>query len=121
MGDVGGVRITADSMDIPPTPPPDIDVEAWHDSIELIRSLAPAAAGHDPLRRRRGCDGQLDELDGRLDDGRRWPATGEGGFIATVQAEILRHGSAEQAATYQQAAPVEQLYAGYERYWSRRG
>jgi len=38
-----------------------------------------------------------------------------------VQEQILRDGSPEQAATYQQAAPVEQLYAGYDRYWSKRG
>ena len=28
--------------------------------------------------------------------------------------------AAEQAATYEQAAPVEQLFAGYERYWTKR-
>jgi hypothetical protein len=47
----------------------------------------------------------------------------EGGresFIATIQGQIRRDGSPEQAATYQQAAPAEQLYAGYERYWSKR-
>ncbi len=30
VGDVGGVRIPPSSLTIPPTPPPDIDVEAWH-------------------------------------------------------------------------------------------
>ena len=64
---------------------------------------------------------QLDELEGRLD---AWSQLAQGGdrefFIKTVQAEILRDGSPEQAETYQQAAPVEQLYAGYERYWSQR-
>ena len=52
--------------------------------------------------------------------GRTWPGRGRDEFIAEVQAEILRDGSPEQAETYQQAAPVEQLYAGYERYWSKR-
>jgi glyoxylase-like metal-dependent hydrolase (beta-lactamase superfamily II) len=41
VGDVGGVRVSEDGMTIPPTPPPDIDVEAWHQSIELIRGWAP--------------------------------------------------------------------------------
>ena len=41
VGDVGGVRITTDTITIPPTPPPDIDVEAWLASIELIRRWAP--------------------------------------------------------------------------------
>jgi hypothetical protein len=37
-----------------------------------------------------------------------------------VQGEILRDGGPELAHTYQQAAPVDQLYAGLERYWSQR-
>jgi hypothetical protein len=36
VGDVGGVRITSETMVIPPTPPPDIDLEAWHESLDLI-------------------------------------------------------------------------------------
>ena len=66
-------------------------------------------------------EGQLTELDARLDE---WAGLAREGdrdaFIETVQAQIRRNGSAEQSATYQQAAPAEQLYAGYERYWSKR-
>jgi glyoxylase-like metal-dependent hydrolase (beta-lactamase superfamily II) len=122
VGDVGGVRISEGGMTIPPTPPPDIDVEAWHQSIALVRGWAPErlamthfGAGEDP-------PAQLIELEARLDE---WAELAReldrDGFIAEVQAQIRRQASAEQAATYQQAAPVEQLYAGYERYWSKRG
>ena len=41
VGDIGGVRITPSSMAVPPTPPPDIDVEAWHESIALIAAWRP--------------------------------------------------------------------------------
>jgi len=41
VGDTGGVRITPGSVAIPPTPPPDIDLEAWQESIERIRAWAP--------------------------------------------------------------------------------
>ncbi|HUE28909.1 MAG TPA: MBL fold metallo-hydrolase, partial [Solirubrobacteraceae bacterium] len=41
VGDVGGVRITPGSLTVPPTPPPDIDVEAWHESIDRIRAWSP--------------------------------------------------------------------------------
>jgi glyoxylase-like metal-dependent hydrolase (beta-lactamase superfamily II) len=122
VGDVGGVRITEAGMTIPPTPPPDIDVGAWHESIALLRRWAPDrlamthfGAGEDP-------PAQLDELEGRLDE---WSALAHDrdrdGFISAVGAEIRRHATPEQAVAYQQAAPVEQLYAGYERYWSQRG
>src|SRR5436305_12215776 len=36
VGDVGGVRIRDDALAVPPTPPPDIDLEAWHDSLERV-------------------------------------------------------------------------------------
>jgi glyoxylase-like metal-dependent hydrolase (beta-lactamase superfamily II) len=39
-GDVGGIRI-GDGPTIPPFPPPDIDLEAWADSIKRMRSFNP--------------------------------------------------------------------------------
>jgi hypothetical protein len=118
---VGGVKITDDSMTIPPTPPPDIDVEAWHESIGKVRAWAPErlamthfGAGEDPAA-------QLDELEARLDE---WADLARrlerDAFIEEVRAQIRRDGSAEQAQTYEQAAPAEQLYAGYARYWQKR-
>jgi glyoxylase-like metal-dependent hydrolase (beta-lactamase superfamily II) len=121
VGDVAGVRITPDAITIPPTPPPDIDVERWHESIAIIRGWRPQRLAMTHFDAYANVEEQLDELSGRLDD---WSQLARGGdreaFIAAVQGEILRHGSPAQAATYQQAAPVEQLYAGYERYWSKR-
>ena len=121
VGDVGGVRITPQAMTIPPTPPPDIDVAKWHASIELIRAWKPARLAMTHFGDADDVERQLDEVSQRLDD---WSQLAKDGdrdrFIATVQAEIMREGTAEQAATYQQAAPVEQLFAGYERYWAKQ-
>ncbi len=122
VGDVAGVRITETGMTIPPTPPPDIDIAAWHDSIALLRRWAPDrlaithfGAGEDP-------PAQLDELTVRLDE---WSQLARDrdrdGFITEVQTQIRRRSDPEHAAAYQQAAPAEQLYAGYERYWSKQG
>src|SRR4051812_46142580 len=36
VGDVAGVRIPPLEFTIPPTPPPDIDVEAWQRSLDLV-------------------------------------------------------------------------------------
>jgi glyoxylase-like metal-dependent hydrolase (beta-lactamase superfamily II) len=38
-GDVAGVRLQDVDYIRPPTPPPDLDLEAWSDSIELVKSL----------------------------------------------------------------------------------
>jgi hypothetical protein len=40
-GDVGGVRLPGSDHVLPPMPPPDIDVEAWLRSLDLVRGLAP--------------------------------------------------------------------------------
>src|SRR4051812_6915079 len=50
VGDVAACRIPPSNLVVPPTPPPDIDVEVWEESLDLV---APAP-GPDPLRRRRG-------------------------------------------------------------------
>ncbi|WP_424949234.1 MBL fold metallo-hydrolase [Deinococcus sp.] len=39
VGDVGGIRLTTGQSPRPPTPPPDIDLPAWAESIRLLRSV----------------------------------------------------------------------------------
>jgi glyoxylase-like metal-dependent hydrolase (beta-lactamase superfamily II) len=120
VGDVGGVRITRDSITIPPTPPPDVDVAQWHKSIATIRAWRPDRLAITHFDGYENVTEQLDELTARLDDWSRLARSGDRErFVSAVQGEILRDGSPQQAAAYQQAAPVEQLYAGYERYWSK--
>ena len=120
-GDVGGVRITPHSITIPPTPPPDVDIEAWHRSIELLRQWRPERIAITHFGGSDDVEGQLDQLSERLD---RWSVYardhGREAFIEMVGDEVRRQGSAEEREAYQQAAPVQQLYAGYERYWSKR-
>src|SRR5690606_332242 len=40
-GDVAGIRLPDSDEVLPPTPPPDIDVEAWRASLDKIRRLEP--------------------------------------------------------------------------------
>jgi glyoxylase-like metal-dependent hydrolase (beta-lactamase superfamily II) len=40
-GDVGGVRVQGTGYVCPPTPPPDLDLDAWAGSVERLRRLAP--------------------------------------------------------------------------------
>jgi glyoxylase-like metal-dependent hydrolase (beta-lactamase superfamily II) len=41
VGDLAGVKLPGIDYVKPPTPPPDLDLEAWSDSISLVRSLRP--------------------------------------------------------------------------------
>jgi glyoxylase-like metal-dependent hydrolase (beta-lactamase superfamily II) len=120
-GDTAGVRITNQTMTVPPTPPPDIDVEAWHESIARIEAWKPLRVAITHFGITEDVSGSLRELGTRLDD---WAALardyGEESFMATIHGQIEREGGADLAAAYQQAAPAEQLYAGLKRYWRKR-
>ena len=64
---------------------------------------------------------QLDQVHARLDE---WSTAARGGrdtFTAAVSDAISRDADEELAARYEQAAPVDQSYDGYARYWSKRG
>jgi glyoxylase-like metal-dependent hydrolase (beta-lactamase superfamily II) len=121
VGDVGGVRIAGTPLTIPPSPPPDIDVEKWHASIELIRGWQPRRLVMTHFGVGEDVDAQLGELSKRLDD---WAGRAReqelDEFVAGVRGEIARYVDADTAAAYEQAAPPEQLYAGLERYWRKR-
>src|SRR5947209_18262964 len=42
VGDVGGVRIPPSALTLAPTPPPDIDLEAWRESLDTIAAWTPS-------------------------------------------------------------------------------
>lgn len=41
VGDTAGIRVQGDAFLLPATPPPDIDVEIWNQSLDTIASLGP--------------------------------------------------------------------------------
>jgi glyoxylase-like metal-dependent hydrolase (beta-lactamase superfamily II) len=41
-GDVAGVRLPGSNIPVPPTPPPEVDLWAWSESLELLTALAPS-------------------------------------------------------------------------------
>lgn len=121
VGDVGGVRITSGSLTIPPTPPPDIDIEAWHESIERVRAWRPERMAITHFDVYEDVDDQLDELSARLDDwAERARDQGEDQFIASVETEVMAQVGDALLPTYRQAAQPDQLYAGLARYWHKR-
>ncbi|MCW3066847.1 MAG: beta-lactamase domain protein [Solirubrobacterales bacterium] len=121
VGDVGGVQIPPTRFVVPPMPPPDIDLELWHQSLDTVAAWRPArlamthfGAGEDP-------PAQLAEMSRRLDSWAQLARDrGEAGFVAAVSEELERAGDPDTVASFVQAAAPEQLYAGLERYWRKR-
>jgi glyoxylase-like metal-dependent hydrolase (beta-lactamase superfamily II) len=121
VGDAAGVRITPETLVIPPTPPPDIDLEAWHESIARIRAWRPKRLAMTHFGSSDDVDEQLSEVSERLDNWAALARTEERGtFIATVVEEIKRDAGAGLLPAYTQAADPDQLYSGLRRYWDKR-
>jgi hypothetical protein len=115
------VRIAGAPLSIPPSPPPDIDVEKWHESIDRILAWKPRRLVMTHFGASDEVEAQLAEVSERLDG---WAARAReqdlDTFVASVRDEIAEHVDSDTAAAYEQAAPPDQLYAGLERYWRKR-
>jgi glyoxylase-like metal-dependent hydrolase (beta-lactamase superfamily II) len=120
VGDVAGVSI-GESPVLAPTPPPDIDLEQWRESIALVRSLAPARllVTHFGLDEDRGA--RFDELEANMARYAQLARETSGEqFAQAVRDEIVARCDPETAASFLQAMPPETLWPGLDRYWRRR-
>ena len=117
-GDAAGVRIQPHSSVLPPTPPPDVDVEAWHRTLEAIERRAPTQLALTHFGAANDVGRHLAELRERLDewaDRVREGAT-EVEFVAAARADL----PAEEEDDYDRAMPFWQSYQGLKRYWDTR-
>jgi glyoxylase-like metal-dependent hydrolase (beta-lactamase superfamily II) len=123
VGDVAGVRIPPSDHVLPPTPPPDIDLEAWERSLRVIEAWEPEELCVTHFGRVRDVDGHLARLrEGLAREGERARAHGKEAFVSAVQEEVLAAADEDEglAVRFLQAAPADQLYLGLERYWRKR-
>lgn len=67
-GDVAGIRLPGQSYVRPPTPPPEIDVEAWIQSINNIRQIGPNSLRPTHFGTYEDVGRHLGELEQRLQD-----------------------------------------------------
>jgi glyoxylase-like metal-dependent hydrolase (beta-lactamase superfamily II) len=119
-GDVSGVRIGAGPV-LAPTPPPDIDVEAWRDSIAILREWSPRALCPTHFGTFTDTAAQLDALDERLGVmAQRARETDDAGFAAWMRQRIMSEADPQNAGEYLQAMPPETLWTGLDRYWRKR-
>jgi glyoxylase-like metal-dependent hydrolase (beta-lactamase superfamily II) len=121
-GDAAGVRIVPGRYVFPPTPPPDIDLEAWERTIDEIERHAAerlalihfgvVESPRDHLRRLRR------EL--RIWAQRVRQGMSEEEFTEAARADILEADGDESVPYYERAAPFWQSYAGLKRYWDKQ-
>jgi glyoxylase-like metal-dependent hydrolase (beta-lactamase superfamily II) len=116
-GDAAGVRIPGSGYVQPVSPPPDIDIEAWHATTEAIRIRKPKRLAlihfgvHDDV------EAHLDALDRELDV---WAARVRDGLDEAEFVAAGRADAGEDADTYDAVAPFWQSWHGLRRYWDTR-
>ena len=119
-GDAAGVRLQPDRTVVPPTPPPEFDLEEWNRTIDEIEKRRPSrlALVHFGVAEDPGP--HLAQLRQRLAD---WTArVGQGvteqEFSESVRSDVAATGG--DVDTYERAMPFWQSYAGLKRYWEQR-
>jgi glyoxylase-like metal-dependent hydrolase (beta-lactamase superfamily II) len=119
-GDAAGVRIQPGRYVMPPTPPPEFDLDLWQRSLDAIEARGPErlalihfGVAEDPGR-------HIADLRLELFDWAEFVlgGAGEDEFIAYGRAALANAG--EDVATYGVAMPLWQSYRGLARWASRQ-
>jgi glyoxylase-like metal-dependent hydrolase (beta-lactamase superfamily II) len=121
VGDTAAVRIPPSDFVMPPTPPPDIDLDLWEDSIEHILDWEPESLGlthfgevSEPRR-------HLEVVRERLREQAELAAQlSAEEFERRIREQVSEQAGPEVAEAMMQAVPPEQQWAGLDRYLSKR-
>lgn len=128
VGDTGGIRVNGDFL-LAPTPPPDIDLAAWHQSLDAIEAWQPVSlflthfgAVTNPkahlARFRETLAWQAEAVRASLKAGN----TDEErirAFVEQVRRDARKTLPEHEAQATELAAPFDQLWQGLARYWSK--
>lgn len=129
VGDTAGVCIDGGYV-LPPTPPPDIDIDAWKGSVARIDAWSPQTLFLTHFGPVPGATPHLQTLLENLETTAGLvrkrlaePGTDEEKsrrFADDLQRELRRQMTDAQVAAYVVAAPPELLWPGLARYWRKR-
>lgn len=117
-GDVAGVRIDPAGPVLAPTPPPDIDLGAWAESLGAIEAWQPSAVVPTHFGRYEDVEEHLSELRASLAETERLVRDGDvDGFVTAERYRASTTGvGPDVASAYEQAMPFDQAFAGMQRY-----
>lgn len=129
VGDTAGIRRVGDFV-VAPTPPPDIDLEAWEQSLRRIEQWRPSTLVLTHFGPVPDVQEHVRRFREALDrNARRVRATlaVEGSdeeriaqFVEEMRAEVRAAMPDAEARSFEMAAPFEQLWQGLARYWRKR-
>ena len=131
VGDTAGIRRGGAVYVMPPTPPPDIDLEAWRDSEERILAWDPETLFLTHFGPFHGARLQFQQLRANLDTWSRIArrliadeSLSEDGrqeaFVNEAQRELRRAVGEQEADQYGRAGRLDYSWQGLARYWRTR-
>ena len=131
VGDVAGIRRGGGRYVMPPTPPPDIDLDLWNASLDQVARWDPdtlflthfgpwqGARAHVAQMRERLADWarRAKALLGRndLDEAARSDA-----FVGEIIADLGAHMPPREVEFYRRAGSIEYSWLGLVRYWTKQ-
>lgn len=120
-GDTCGVRHPSSAFVLPPTPPPDIDLEAWRESLDAIEAWEPGTLAITHFGAFSDVSGHLARLRSALD---HWSALARIVDAEAYEAALLaaEHAALDgaAAAAFDQAIQTRNQWPGLERYFRKR-
>ena len=121
VGDVAACRIPPTDLIIPPTPPPDIDVELWDGSIDILEDWAPDALALTHFGRVEDPATHLPAVRERLhEEAELARKLNQADYERDLQRRIAEQLGAEVAAEMLQAVPTAYQWPGLDRYWRKK-
>jgi len=130
VGDTAGIRIQPGGFIMPPTPPPDIDLAAWRDSLHRITQWHPDTVFVTHFGPHAPGGAHLTEVAANLEltaslvkaslsrpegdeDREKW-------FTEELRRELRRRMSESEAQAYEVAGRFDLNWRGLARYWSKQ-
>jgi glyoxylase-like metal-dependent hydrolase (beta-lactamase superfamily II) len=130
-GDTAGLRFTSKVFTVPPTPPPDIDLEAWRDSLAKIRVWKPETVFITHFGPYAGAAEHLDHIETSLRDvaemARRAIQSDASDdakyerFKDDVFAYVRSAVDEQEMRPLEFVGPLEFNWRGLVRYWKKKG
>lgn len=131
VGDTAGIRRGSGAFVMPPTPPPDIDIEAWRESERKMLAWDPDTLFLTHFGPHRGARQHLQGMfeniaewsrivrrllaDTSLSDDER-----QSRFTDEVSRDLVRRVGETEASDYTKAGGLNYSYQGLARYWQKR-
>ena len=121
VGDVAAVRISPSDLVVPPTPPPDIDIERWIESIELVEAWRPERLALTHFGAVEEPTAHLQHVRDRLrEEAQLAKELSAEAYEERHRARVTESADPENAAELIQCVPPEYQWRGLNRYWEKR-